>query len=295
MQGPSGTSRTIKSRLQGALPVPVWNAAARLAERAADALAAGTTVVLRVFPTDARLQIRRHLQVAKPLDYAHSRILMRVSSRWERRLRLRSCAKEPETVAWLEQSLKQGDVLYDIGANVGAYSLVAARLPGNRNVSVYSFEPSAQTFDSLIENIALNGLADRVIALPIALTNQTGILQFAYSSTEAGAASHPGLMGAGARSQSVLGYRLDDCVTHLSIPRPTHMKIDVDGSELLVLQGAEDLLQTQQLRSILVETDQDGATGREVRMLLEKCGFELVNRVTRGGGVANYVYSRPQK
>ncbi len=56
-------------------------------------------------------------------------IWLRATSMPELRWRARSCAKEPWTVRWIQESIRKGDVLYDIGANVGTFALLAAREP----------------------------------------------------------------------------------------------------------------------------------------------------------------------
>ena len=66
-------------------------------------------------------------------------ILLTVKSNMELKTRSNSCKKEPETIDWLTDNLRDGDIFYDVGANVGAYSLVAASI--NDNIKVYSFEP----------------------------------------------------------------------------------------------------------------------------------------------------------
>jgi len=282
----------MKERLRATMPRPVWDGIARVADNVQDAVATVADVAMRVLPADVRIELRRRLDQRERLDYPAANILMRVTSRAERRLRLRSCAKEPETVAWLERSLRDGDVFYDVGANVGAYSLVAASLSG-RDVKVYAFEPGVRTFESLSENIAVNGLHDRVMAMPVALTDRTGIVRFEYASVEAGAARHPGVLTTTAGNVSgVLGYRLDELVAQFCLPRPTHIKIDVDGSELLVLRGAEATLGDPHLRTLIVETAPDSEVGRAVRSLLERKGFALVREVKRGQTEVNCEFVR---
>ena len=83
--------------------------------RAAGAILAG----LRRLPLDVLSIVKSDLRPVGRLDYAASRIDMCVNSPWQL-YRLRSCAKEPETVQWLESMVRPGDTFYDIGANVGA-------------------------------------------------------------------------------------------------------------------------------------------------------------------------------
>ena len=101
------------------------------------------------------------------IDYGGADIVIGVTSRTEILSRLRPCAKEPWTVAWLERTLRAGDVFYDVGANVGAYSLVAAAL--GRAERVVAVEPGYASYAALCDNIVLNGRQDVVVPLPAVL------------------------------------------------------------------------------------------------------------------------------
>ena len=72
---------------------------------------------------------------------------------------------------WIEGFVGPGDVFYDIGANVGAYSLIAARATANR-ARILAFEPVPSSFLDLSRNVALNACADSVVALPFALWSE---------------------------------------------------------------------------------------------------------------------------
>src|SRR5690348_17425764 len=111
------------------------------------------------------------------LDYDPHPIRLLVSSR-EIGLRLVSAEKEPFTVEWLERSLEPGQVFYDIGANVGAYSLIAAKTTANR-ARIFAFEPSPASFLDLCRNVSLNGCAESVVPLPLALWSRTELLMLA--------------------------------------------------------------------------------------------------------------------
>ena len=79
--------------------------------------------------------------------------------------------KEPGTLKWIENNFKTGDVIYDIGANIGQYSLYPAKLLKG-DCKVYAFEPEALNFAKLNYNIKLNDLSKSVLAYPIALINE---------------------------------------------------------------------------------------------------------------------------
>jgi FkbM family methyltransferase len=206
-------------------------------------------------PGELVAQFAEHVQPER-LSYPHAEILLRVTSKAER-ARLNACMKEPFTIEWIRRWMQPGDVFYDIGSNVGVYSLVAAKGPGG-GARVFSFDPSYGNIASLGVNILLNGVADQVTPLPVALTDTTGRNVFALRSLEAGAARHtlgdvPSEEGPALYRQPVLTFRLDDLVQIADLPAPNHIKLDVDGGELAVLDGAAKTLESPSLRSVLIE------------------------------------------
>jgi FkbM family methyltransferase len=222
------------------------------------------------------------LEVAKPerLDYPDAEIHLRVLSKRERE-RLKACAKEPFTVDWIHRSVRAGDVLYDIGANVGAYSLVAAKKPGGA-ARVFAFEPSYANVSSLCANIVLNGAADAITPLAVALSGSSGLSVLGLRALEPGAARHtlgggPSAEGPSLYEQPVLTFRLDDLVERLGLPLPNHIKLDVDGGELAVLEGAGRTLASPLLRSMLVEVNT--SLSDAVTDVLSRHGLALRSRV----------------
>ena len=102
-------------------------------------------------------------------------------------LRMRAAGlttKEPDTVAWLN-GLAQDDVLWDIGANVGVFTLYAAAARGAR---VLAFEPSAPNFFVLTRNLQLNGLSERVTAYCLAVAERTELATINLDSADLGTA-----------------------------------------------------------------------------------------------------------
>src|SRR5262249_39850053 len=156
------------------------------------------------------------------MDYARHPIQLLLSST-EMGVRLVSAEKEPFTVEWIEQSIKPGDVFYDIGANVGAYSLIAAKNTRNR-ARVFAFEPSPASYVDLSRNVALNGCEESVTPLPFALWSRSELVFLASGVTVAGTRSRPNIAGAAQHrisrhfdsgeeaSVPVVGIPLDDLV-----------------------------------------------------------------------------------
>ena len=99
------------------------------------------------------------------LDYDKQDIYLYISSNAEKNIRLKSCKREPQTVDWIE-NLPDDSVFFDIGANIGSYSLIAASQNKiGKRVSVYSFEPHYANYFSLVKNIRYNNLEEFIVKI----------------------------------------------------------------------------------------------------------------------------------
>jgi FkbM family methyltransferase len=218
------------------------------------------------------------------LEYSSQEIWLQVTSDEERRYRLRNPDKEPWTIEWLRTYVRRDDVLYDIGANVGVFSLIAAL---DIRARVIAFEPGFANYARLCENIHLNGCAKTITPLPWLLANKPGVFPFEYRSLSPGQSRHVMREGSGSPEaeagliyvQPMTGVSLDSAIDLFALPVPHHIKLDVDGAEALVLEGAEHTLACPDLRSVLVEATAD--TGQEVTSRLERAGLRLAKTHTR--------------
>ena len=218
------------------------------------------SVLIRLLPSRSRVAIKSDIKVVRRLDYRPNNILINVDSDFEYRVRLKSCVKEPETVNWIETFFQNGQIMYDIGANVGAYSLVASSIFQGK-LRVYSFEPAFQNYNQLCKNLALNQCRDSVVPLQVALSDRTGIETFNYRNLVPGSGVHA--LGEPVNhlsqrftpilTQPVLSYRADDFIGEFGLPIPNHIKIDVDGSELEIVEGMTAVLDDARLKSLMIE------------------------------------------
>lgn len=227
------------------------------------------------------------------LDYERHAIKMDVGSPQEW-VRTHECAKEPETVAWMERELRPGDVFFDVGANTGAYSLVAASLVGSGG-RVFSFEPGAATYACLVRNVQCNGMS-QVVPMPVALCDRTGLV------TMHGRLEADGFVASFEADdhcevvQHALCYRLDDLIATGGLPIPSLLKMDTDQTEDLILAGAPQTLANPVLRSILVEVDTGSERCASIHATLCEAGFELASNHPHGTkGVANRIYRRTSR
>ena len=163
--------------------------------------------------------------------------------------------KEPDTLKWIE-SMKEGAIMWDIGANIGLYSIYAAKV---KQCQVFAFEPSVFNLEFLAKNIYLNNLHEKICIFPVALSNKTGMNIFKMTHPVWGGAlstfgesyNQHGDTLEPTFEYSVTGIKADDISKFMNIPNPDYIKIDVDGIEHLILSGSSDILKTAQ--SILIE------------------------------------------
>jgi FkbM family methyltransferase len=165
--------------------------------------------------------------------------------------------KEPDTIRWIE-AMEPESILVDIGANVGMYSVFSAM---TRQVRVYAFEPESQNYALLNANIAANGLSHRVLAFPVALSDTMQLDKLYLSDFSAGGSCHSFAEEVGfdlqprkaAFTQGCFSVTLDQLVESGAIPVPDYIKLDVDGIEHKVLQGARKTLANPKVKELLVE------------------------------------------
>ncbi len=185
----------------------------------------------------------------------------------ERRYRL-----EKSTVDWLRQRVGIGDVIYDIDAGIGLYTLLGAKHHG---AVVIAFEPGYAVFNELCDNVRLNGCDGSVTALPMALADFEGLGELKYPTGLAGRQTHS-LRSTGWRvkkaaaddrnfKQPVCVMPLDLVVQRFGLPPPGHLRASNPESTVCVLMGAQDQLARESLKSLLLTfptEERDGVVTR---------------------------------
>lgn len=211
--------------------------------------------------------------------------------------------KEEDTVAWI-RAMKAGETFYDIGANIGLYTLLAAK----QGLAVFAFEPESQNFGVLIRNLAMNKLTkSQAVAFPFCISDEQRIDTLRLSSLIAGGSCHSFASNENfkreekqwAYEQGSVSFSLDSLVFECGLPQPTHIKIDVDGFEDKVLKGASRVLGHAQ--SVLVEMDSANAHHMSWKAALESQGFVTDEaeytkaRRSEGAfaGIGNIIFRRP--
>jgi FkbM family methyltransferase len=146
-------------------------------------------------------------------------------------------ATEPELVALLQRHLRPGDVVLDLGANVGFFTLIGAALVGDAG-RVVAVEPLPRNAYYLRRNVALNHLAN-VTVVQAAVSEGEGVLPLSLGESDQDGT----LTGSGGPALAVRTVSVDALVEELGV-RPALVKIDVEGAEACVLEGMAATLRT---------------------------------------------------
>lgn len=199
--------------------------------------------------------------------------------------------KEPDTIQWIDQ-MDKNDILCDIGANIGIFSLYAAK----KGLKVIAFEPEALNFSELSQNAALNNFTN-LILFNLAISERNELISFKMKSPHAGSANHEvkqikGEIKEDYIKQTVQGISLDQLITNGSIPCPNHIKIDVDGLEFEIVKGLKETLNNKILKSILIEIDENLPTASEIIKLIKDAGFRINSQSNYTYKINNFIFIR---
>lgn len=170
--------------------------------------------------------------------------------------------KEPKTLEWID-SFEPHDTFVDIGANIGLYTLYAAK----RGAVVHAFEPHAGNFAELVTNIYINEF-NNVKAYPFAVMDKNSVDELAMLSIVPAQSHNDFGMEDERVKHYVAGFKLD-----YTKVKPHHIKIDVDGLEDKVIAGMDTSLEN--VKTILVEV----TTTDTLKPLLDR-GFKIDESMT---------------
>ena len=214
--------------------------------------------------------------------------------------------KEPETIQWIN-TFNNNCIFWDIGANIGLYSIYAAK--NKKNIKVYSFEPSTSNLRTLSRNISINKLQNKIFIIPFALSNlKNKILQLKEKQfIEGGALNAFGVnydfSGKNfffENSYNTFGTSLDNLVDIKVLSIPNYIKIDVDGIEDLILIGSKNVLSNKKIKSILIEINEKFRSQKiEILRIMKKNNFKLITKNRNDfyykndfDGIYNYIFKK---
>jgi FkbM family methyltransferase len=195
--------------------------------------------------------------------------------------------KEPDTIEWLDQNGSKDNCLFDIGANLGLYSIYYSK---KFDAKVFSFEPSFKNLELMARNISLNSLQENITIISNPLTDQFLISKYFQGDFKAGAAvasfnnqkfieefeidNKKLNLTKNKISYNTLAISIDNLMSLNLIDLPKLIKIDVDGNEIEILNGCSKLLDKSEKTSILIETRP--STEKIVEQKLTSYGFKKI-------------------
>jgi FkbM family methyltransferase len=179
---------------------------------------------------------------------------------------------EVSQTEWVRSHLRRGQVFIDVGANIGYYTLLASRIVGSDG-RVVAIEPLRRNITFLERHIRLND-AGNVVVVPLACSDSSGEAMFHEGANTAlgRLASRPPIEAINLKAHEVVTSTLDDIVRRRGL-QPDMIKIDVEGAELAVLEGARDTIAATAPSLVLSVHSAD--LRRDCLEWLEELGYDV--------------------
>ena len=190
--------------------------------------------------------------------------------------------KEPEMIEWIDK-MENDEILWDIGANVGLYSVYA----GLKGMKVFAFEPSALNTFLISKNIEVNNLQDNVLLFPVAVSDKNEFGYLNMTSTDLGGALNEfnetdiTMVGEGAYQaevvfkQGMFSYSTDELIEKYNFEIPCYIKIDVDSIEDRIIYSADKTLSNKKVKGVFLELDETEKRTKEMIDFLAERGLVL--------------------
>jgi FkbM family methyltransferase len=234
-------------------------------------------VTQRFFDRFTDFVTRTRVGQSETVNHAGSTLILSHVNPQTRSRNTTFATKEPETLTWIESFLP-GQVLWDIGANVGLYSVYAAK----KDVQVVAIEPSVFNLEFLVRNICLNKLENKIWVLPMAVGTPSpsfetlNLASASWGDSGNAFATNKDSLGQEGRfsfSYNLPGIPLDSLTTIFRTPEPDHVKIDVDGIEADIVESGPRVF--SRVSSVLVEVPKISGSSERIAEALTFAGLTL--------------------
>ena len=170
---------------------------------------------------------------------------------------------------------KNGDIILDVGAHIGAFTLKTCRF--NRNGLVVAVEPDPHNFELLRKNVQLNSCCERVILVNAVLSDKNGHCTF-YRNECFSAGSSLTTKREYSRQVDTKAFKLDSLVDELRLKRIDFLKVDAEGAELEITRGAERALREQLIRNMAIAAYHVSEQRREqIIKMLKSCEYRIIS------------------
>ena len=194
--------------------------------------------------------------------------------------------KEPETLEWIDSFKnynKKPIIFWDIGSNIGLYSIYAATQI--ENIEVISFEPSTSNLRILSRNISINNLENKIkiFQIPLGL-KKSNFLEFnerIFSEGESNNSIDKNINFEGKKMKSgnkyqIFSTNIDQIIDNEILEVPDYIKIDVDGVEHLILKGGMKFFKNPKILEIQIEVNENYSDQHNnVLKIMDECSFNF--------------------
>ena len=195
--------------------------------------------------------------------------------------------KEPETLEWIDGFEKKDNLIFwDIGANIGLYSIY--NVIKNKNSVSISFEPSSSNLRVLTRNVSINKLENNIKVFPLPLTNKDNQFQIMNESDfiEGGSLNSfgekfnfEGKIFENKMNYQILGTSINYLIENNTLEIPDYIKIDVDGIEHFILEGASKYLENKKIKSLSIEINENFKEQYiKVMEIMKKSNFKVLHK-----------------
>ncbi len=194
--------------------------------------------------------------------------------------------KEPETLEWIDTFTGNKIIFWDIGSNIGLYSIYAALK--HKNIEVISFEPSINNLRILSRNIFKNNLTEKIKIFQMPVSEKENyfsemreaeFIEGWSMSTFGENKNFEGLNFKSNHNYKIFGTNINFLLEKKILNIPDHVKIDVDGIEHKILLGANTLLESENLKSLSIELNENYVEQfNTVHELMKKKGFVVKHK-----------------
>ena len=205
-------------------------------------------------------------------------------------------SKEKDTIEWIK-TFDEESIFWDIGANIGLYSLYSLTL--KKNLNVVAFEPSPQNFTILTKNITLNKMSENITAIPNPLDSINNNISFFKENDieEAGSKSTFDNITENKNYSNLyktIGLSIDYLIESKILEVPNYIKIDVDGNERRIIEGASNTLNNKNIKSVLIESNDVNNEKEKIIQFLKTKEFKLYKSTiaSQRSGNQNLIFHR---
>ena len=207
-------------------------------------------------------------------------------------------SKEPDTLDWIN-GFKSNEIFWDIGANIGIYSLYAA---SKINMQVISFECSMNNLRVLSKNISINNFQNNIKLFQLPLLDKKNTFMTMNERYDIEGAAHnsfgksldyEGNEFKPLTNYKIFGTSINNILDEKILELPNHIKIDVDGFEHKILAGADKYLSSSSIKSILVEVNENYFEQyTEIIRIMNKANFIIKKKSFLNLKKYNYIFCK---